>query len=207
MAKETHGLSDTKLYRVYWGMISRIKYTSNTRYESYGGRGISICEEWLAKDSGFLAFYNWSNNNGYQEGLTLDRIDVDGDYEPSNCRWITNKQQQSNRTNNRLMTLNGVTKTITEWSESLGGKPTLVQGRLDLGWSEEDALTKPVTNMKSNQYGVKLVEYQGKKQSMKDWADEVGLPYHTLARRLNKGWDIDRAMTTPLDTKYATRKK
>ncbi|AGY48563.1 HNH endonuclease [Bacillus phage Spock] len=207
MANTTHGLSNTKLYRVYWGMISRVKYPSGDRYESYGGRGISICDEWLAKDNGFITFYNWATSNGYEEGLTLDRIDVDGDYTPSNCRWISNEEQQKNRTNNRLMTLNGVTKTITEWSESLGGKHTLVQGRLDLGWSEEDALTKPVTDMKSNQYGVKLVEHQGKKQSMKDWADEVGLPYHTLARRLNKGWDIDRAMTTPLDTKYATRKK
>ncbi len=85
-ANTTHGLSEHKLYRKWSGMITRVTDENGDRWHRYGGRGITICDEWR---NDFLAFYTWAINNGYKEGLTLDRRENDGNYEPSNCQWIT----------------------------------------------------------------------------------------------------------------------
>lgn len=84
-----------KLYRVYWAMKSRCYKKSDKHFNRYGGRGIHICNEWL---NSYECFYEWAMKNGYQEGLSIDRIDNDGNYEPSNCRWITIQEQQKNKT-------------------------------------------------------------------------------------------------------------
>lgn len=84
-----------KLYRVYWGMKQRCYNPNQKHYNRYGGRGITVCEEWK---NDFQAFYDWSMSHGYKEGLTIDRIDNDGNYEPSNCRWVTQAEQNLNKT-------------------------------------------------------------------------------------------------------------
>lgn len=86
------------------------------KYKDYGARGIKICQEWL---DDFMNFYNWAMENGYQKNLTIDRIDVNGDYEPNNCRWLTNLEQQRNKQNNRKATFNGSTYCLSEWAEIL----------------------------------------------------------------------------------------
>ncbi len=91
--RETHGMSNTKLYDVWKNMKRRCYTKSNPTYNNYGGRGITICNEW--KNS-FIAFHHWATNNGYIETLTLDRTNNNGNYEPSNCRWITHAAQQFN---------------------------------------------------------------------------------------------------------------
>lgn len=91
----THGLSKTRIYRIWRDMKNRCFYSKDKHFKDYGGRGITICDEW--KNS-FESFYKWSDANGYSEKLTIDRIDNDGNYEPSNCRWITMKEQCQNRT-------------------------------------------------------------------------------------------------------------
>ena len=108
-----HGMSQTRLYRIWSNMKIRCENPKRRDYKHYGQRGVNVCNAW----SDFLTFYEWAINNGYKDGLTLDRIDVNGNYEPSNCRWATVKEQSNNRTNNHLITYDGETKTIAQWAE------------------------------------------------------------------------------------------
>lgn len=111
-----HGMYKTKLYNVWYGIKRRCLHKNDPHYENYGARGISVCDEW--KDD-FLAFYNWAIENGYDENkkLSIDRINVNGNYEPNNCRWVTMKTQQNNRRNNHRITYKGETKTLQQWAE------------------------------------------------------------------------------------------
>ena len=90
----THSLTNTRLYRIWVGIKKRCCNTHSKDYKNYGGRGINICQEWV---DDFMTFYNWAMANGYQDILSIDRIDVNGNYEPSNCRWVTMKEQSNNR--------------------------------------------------------------------------------------------------------------
>lgn len=114
---KTHGMTNTRIYKIYKDIKRRCYNPNCSFYNRYGGRGITICDEWL---NDFMNFYNWSMANGYEDNLTIDRINVNGNYEPSNCRWIDYKAQARNRRNNRLYTHNGETKCISEWAEITG---------------------------------------------------------------------------------------
>lgn len=138
---EMHGMYGTKLYKTWNNMISRCYCKSFRNFKNYGGRGITVCDEW---HKSFVAFMNWAMANGYRDDLTLDRIDNEGNYEPSNCRWITNEAQQLNKRTNRFITFNGETRTIKEWSVITGIHPRTISARLGLGWTAEAALTKAV---------------------------------------------------------------
>ena len=105
-----------KIYQVWYNMKNRCENRKNRKFEYYGGRGITICDEW----QDFDVFYKWCMESGYSEDLTIDRIDSNGNYEPSNCRWITLEEQQRNKRNNFCIICNGESKTITEWSKILG---------------------------------------------------------------------------------------
>jgi len=137
----THGLSKTRLYRIWSNIKSRCNNPRVDCYENYGGRGISICEEW-AND--FNKFYQWAMNNGYSDNLTLERINNDGNYMPSNCKWTTSKEQSRNKRVNVFITYNGRTMTQKDWSCELGGSPSLVSNRLRRGWSKEKAVSTPI---------------------------------------------------------------
>ena len=138
-----HNVSKTKLYWVYLDMLKRCNKPYCRIYKHYGGRGITVCDEWMGID-GYKNFKEWSNLNGYQEGLSIDRINNDGNYEPSNCRWVTSKVQQNNKSVNRYMTYQNETHTLTEWADIFGIKPGTLNSRLRYGWSIEEALTKTV---------------------------------------------------------------
>ncbi|MDD2495407.1 MAG: hypothetical protein PHX40_04500 [Bacilli bacterium] len=135
----THGLTNTRLYRIYHLMKKRCyKKENNDDYKNYGGRGITICDEWLNKENGFINFYNWAMVNGYQENLTIDRKDNDGNYEPDNCRWVTIKTQSNNRRSNNLITIDGVTKNITQWAEEYDLCYSTIKSRLNRGKTGKD---------------------------------------------------------------------
>ena len=119
-------------------MKARCYYKTTAPYANYGGRGITVCDEWRES---FTAFRDWAFGNGYVEGLSLDRIDPNGNYEPSNCRWVTLKDQGNNRRNNRRIEYNGETHTISEWGEIVGIARHVLYHRLDRGWSVQKALT------------------------------------------------------------------
>lgn len=133
----THGKSKTKLYKVWRGIIERTTCPTHHAYKNYGGRGITLCKEW----HDFQPFYEWSMSHGYVEGLSIDRIDCNGNYEPNNCRWATVKEQQNNRRDNRFITYNGETHTMKEWSEIRGIKYVTLSMRINkYGWSIERSL-------------------------------------------------------------------
>lgn len=123
--------SNKRLYGIYAAMIARCYDEKNRRYHNYGGRGITVCEEWK---SNYDVFAEWAFNNGFdkdaKQGVcTLDRIDVNKGYSPDNCRWISNKEQQFNKRTNKRLTYNGETLTLTEWAEKLNvPKGTFIQG-------------------------------------------------------------------------------
>ena len=115
-----HGKTDTRLYTILRCIKERCLSDKHEAYSRYGGRGITVCDEWLDKDNGFINFYNWAMENGYEEGLSIDRIDNNGNYEPSNCRWATPKQQANNTRTNVYFTRNGITCTAKQFSEKFG---------------------------------------------------------------------------------------
>ena len=139
----THGMTNTPLYRVFRAIHNRCEDPNNKEYHRYGGRNISVCEEWKS-NGGFQAFYEWAINNGYKKGLTIDRIDCDGNYEPSNCRWATYKVQNNNRSNNRLIEYNGMIYTLSELSEISTVEYSTLKYRLDNGWDVQKAISTPV---------------------------------------------------------------
>lgn len=143
-----HGMYNTKLYYTYNNILTRLRNPNHAQYMDYGGRGISMCAEWLDEDNGFISFYNWATENGYEEGLTIDREDVNGNYSPDNCRWVSMATQCNNRRSNKNYTHNGLTMTATEWSKHLGGNKDLIYNRMRQGWSIEKALSTPVVSKK-----------------------------------------------------------
>lgn len=138
-ANRSHGLTNSPTYRTWLGMIQRCTYTRHQAYANYGGRGITICDAWRTLD-GFVA------DMGIRpDGTTLDRIDVNGNYEPANCRWISRFDQHANYRNNVRLTLNGRTMHIAAWERETGLGKRTIRDRLRRGWSVEEALTTPPT--------------------------------------------------------------
>ena len=131
-----------KIYKVWSGIKQRCFNPNSNRYKNYGGRGISICDEW--KNS-FETFCKWALENGYKEGLSIDRIDHEKNYEPSNCRWTDEITQQNNRTNNTLYEYEGETHTLTEWSRIKGIKPKTFCTRWIRGCRGQDLMKPTMT--------------------------------------------------------------
>lgn len=136
-----HGMRDKRIYRIYKGMKQRCLNQNSPRYDCYGGRGITICPEWLG-EHGAENFIKWAFDNGYAEDLTLDRENNNKGYSPDNCRWITREEQMNNTRYNKIIEFEGEKHTIAEWSRIKEIKyPTLVS-RFARGWSAERALKK-----------------------------------------------------------------
>lgn len=128
-----HHMYGTRINRIWQRMKTRCNNSKNEHYNNYGARGIKVCEEW---ENDFLSFYNWAMANGYKDNLTIDRIDVNGNYEPNNCRWITNYEQQSNKRNNRIIEYQGKKYTISQLSRLLGIEKSTLRWRLIHNWKE-----------------------------------------------------------------------
>ncbi|MEC1716608.1 hypothetical protein [Schinkia azotoformans] len=125
-ATRTHGMTDTKLYSMWRDLRNRCYNKNVDRYQNYGGRGITVCNEWK---EAFEPFMEWAFSNGYKEGLTIDRIDVNGNYEPSNCRFISKKAQMRNKTSNVMINYYGNTICIKELSEITGLNDKMLYAR------------------------------------------------------------------------------
>ena len=138
-----HNMSNDRIYRLYQNIKQRCYNKNNNHYKDYGGRGITVYNEWL---NNFQAFYDWSMSNGYQDNLTIDRIDVNGNYEPYNCRWVTRREQVLNRRNNVYLTYKEKTLTLSQWAEALSIRYNTLVTRYNRGWVINDILTKRCDN-------------------------------------------------------------
>lgn len=135
-----HGLSRTPIYEAWKGMKGRCNCSSDVAYKNYGGRGIKVCSEW---ENDPIAFYNWSINNGWKKGLSIDRIDNNKGYSPDNCRWTTKTVQNRNRRCVLSITYKGETHTLKEWSKITGINYQTLLSRINtLHWSIEKTLEK-----------------------------------------------------------------
>ena len=153
MGKITHGKRHTRLYSIWTDMKTRCNNPKRDKYARYGARGITVCEEWL---NNFQAFYDWAMANGYADNLTIDRKDNDKGYSPENCRWITMKEQASNKSTNHLITHDGQTCTIAEWARKTGISREVLKDRIcRYGWDSDRALTTPVRKHKIYNKGAK----------------------------------------------------
>lgn len=141
--RKTHGKSRTQLYATWNGMKQRCSNPNLKSFEYYGQRGIKVCDEWRE----FEPFLEWAKRTGYRRGLTIERVDVDGDYCPENCTWIPKALQSANRRpvmrSSRLLTHRGRTMTLTQWAREAGLDPATLSGRLQRGWPLQRALTEP----------------------------------------------------------------
>lgn len=133
--------SETPLYHIWEGMKERCLNPNAHNYSMYGGSGVSIYKPWV--DS-FSEFEKWALENGYEEGLTIDRKDNDKGYSPDNCRWVTYKEQARNRRSNHKITYKGETFCIAEWADRYGLPYYTLISRIYCGWEFERALTTPV---------------------------------------------------------------
>lgn len=136
----THNLSKTRVYHIWQDIKKRCNNINCQSFKRYGERGITICQEWL---DDFKMFYNWAIENGYDDDLTIDRIDVNGNYEPSNCRWVNKIVQANNKRNNQYVIYNNEAHTIAEWAKIYNINYKLLFSRLKKGWDIEKALTMP----------------------------------------------------------------
>ena len=136
-----HGCTKTRLYNIWGSMKRRCLCTNNKDYPKYGGRGIAVCEEW---QNSFEAFRDWALANGYDDKLSIDRINNNGNYEPSNCRWVSIKVQNRNRITNKVLTYYNQSHCVSEWAEILHISESKLRQRIEkLHWSIERAFNTP----------------------------------------------------------------
>lgn len=171
-----HGMKGTKLFSVYHSIKGRCYTPTDKKYYRYGARGIRVCDEWLNKPE---SFFKWALENGYKEGLSIDRIDNNGDYCPDNCRWTDAKTQANNRSNTVYYEYQGMRKTISEWANYLGISYSAVKSRIKRGNFESCFNTQ--------NGNLTLVTYNGTTKSIKDWAVYLNMNYSTIRARVRRG--------------------
>lgn len=190
MARYDENHNYTRLGRIHHNMKTRCTNPKYDKYKWYGGKGISVCDEW---NDSYDAFEEWALSHGYTDDLTLDRINPDGNYCPENCRWVNRKAQANNRTSNRTLIYNGQSKTLKEWSEITGINYQTLASRLSAGWPADEALTKPI----DTRFLASPITYNGQTMSCSAWSHLLGLTDNAVRNRLLRGWSIEKAVTTP----------
>lgn len=147
-----HGGTGTRLHDIWTGMCQRCDNPNATQYPNYGGRGIKICDEWRNLEDGFINFRNWALENGYDNTKTVDRIDVDGNYCPENCRWVDNKMQVNNKRDTVYLQIATYRLPLMIWSEITGIPKDTLWGRHARGWTDSETILTPSNGDKTKQY-------------------------------------------------------
>lgn len=145
VANSTHGMTRTRIYKTWLGMIARCSGASGEKdHKHYRDKGVSVCDEWKS----FETFLAWASASGYKDNLTIDRIDNDGDYTPENCRWATKIVQQNNTSKNVVIKAFGRSMTMAQWAREYGIRNGTLFARLKSGWDVEQAISIPVGYIK-----------------------------------------------------------
>ena len=183
-----HGMTGTRIYKIWCKIKERCYNPNNRSYKNYGSRGITVCDEW--RDD-FQAFYDWAMSNGYADELTIDRISVNGNYEPSNCRWATNKEQCNNKRNNHILTYNEKSQTVAQWANELKTNDSTICERIRRGvMSDMEILSKPIMHPHH-------ITLNGETKTLNQWSKQTGISYSTLHKRIfTLHWNIEKALTT-----------
>lgn len=167
----THHMTHTRLYGIWCGMRKRCFNEEDYSYKYYGARGITVCQDWIG-ENGFLNFRNWAYKNGYSKDLSIDRIDVNGNYEPENCRWATVKEQVNNTRKNIKIMYEGKEYTLSEICEVLGLNYHTMYGRV---------ITKGIPfEIAKDMNGLVMIEYNGKKEDLRSIAKKENVNYRYL---------------------------
>ena len=175
-----------RLKSIYNGMRLRCYNENNINYKYYGGKGVTICDEWLLS---FENFFDWAINNGYNENLTIDRIDSEKGYSPKNCKWSTKKEQCYNRSMSVKLTHDGETMYLTQWAEKLNIDKKILSWRYNHGWSVEEILTRP------RDYKERKLSLNGETHSMSEWSRITGIKLATISYRIKNGWSVEDTLT------------
>ena len=184
----------TRLYQSWLNMKRRCFNHNCPKFKNHGGRGITVCNDWV---SDFVKFHDWAISHGYEDNLTLDRKNNDGNYEPDNCTWSTSYQQNINRRNTRHITFSGETKSLSEWSRITGIKPSVLSLRLFTHrWSVERSLSQPV-----KQKVFWKIKYLGEITSLNEWATETGANYTKLRKILTNELNTRKSITSIVGTR------
>lgn len=141
----THGMSNDRLYTIHKGILARCNNKNHRDYHNYGARGIVVCDEWKKN---FMSFYNWAIENGYEDNLTLERVNVDGNYEPSNCTWITIEKQQLNKRNTIYVEHDGEKERLSDLSRRINVSYKTLQYRMEQNYKYEDLIKPAIYNRK-----------------------------------------------------------
>lgn len=190
----THGMTNTSIYRIWTNMKVRCYDPNNKGFKDYGGRGITICPEWL---NSFEIFYKDVGNR--PDGMSLDRIDNAGNYEPSNVQWATKEDQENNKRSNVYYEYDGKRLTVPQWGRLKGVKISNLYERINkLGWTFEEAITRPAWWRKDS----KTYSYEERSLTLTQWSREKNISQAALYMRVNKlGWSFEKSITTPIPVK------
>lgn len=200
--REHHGDTRYEGYRApeYTSWVQMIQRCYNPRaggYERYGGRGITVCDRWHNSYAAFLQDMGRKPGPSY----SIERVNNDGNYEPSNCVWATKKQQGRNRSSNNLIRVGRKQKCITDWAADAGCYPSAIAGRLHRGWSPEEATSLPPKPMPPF-----LVTVCGVTKNVTAWSKQSGIPVMTLRHRILTGWSPEDAISVPPGDRGTGRK-
>ena len=189
--REKHGLRyvEKRLYNIWSHIKCRCFDPKDKYFKNYGGRGINMCDNWKYS---FSSFVTWAKQNGYSSELTIERINVDGDYTPGNCRWATRREQNRNKRDNIFLTYNGETLCLSDMANKYGVSYQNLRYRLKKGWSIEAALFTKPKEVTSNHV---FLSFNGITLPFCKMAEHFGLKPTTLKARLNYGWSLEDALT------------
>lgn len=187
-----HGMSNTKEYKTWNKIKQRCLNPNNDRFNRYGKRGIKVCRRWLN------SFDNFFKDMGYAPSKkhTIERINNNKNYSPSNCIWATRDIQNRNTSFNKYVIINGEKKCISEWCKIYGLNRGSVQSRLNKGMNPKEAILKPFDMRMSNWH--KRYEYNGVSKSLTGWSQEYGISRFVIMYRIKRGWSMKDALNTPL---------